>query len=253
MNHAAPQSLLLRRGAEERHACFVVVEANALDSPAASPEAMLSGAEQAQFAALRFAPKRISFLLGRLAAKRALGVLLNEADLRAIDIYNGVFGQPLVRHARAGGIDVTVSHSYGVAVALAFPAQWPIGIDLEMVPAQSVDTVLAELGASAAEQAWIDAGAPDRMTACGVLWSAREALGKSMKIGLNCPLGVLALGALAAAGSVAAGRAPARSAAWTGTYLHFPQSRCVSQTDSGRVLSMAAPGEITFDSWPQLR
>lgn len=248
MSSAAPQILLLRRGAEEQRACFVVVESDALGAPAALPETLLSDAEQAQFAALRFAPKRTSFLLGRLAAKRALGALLAEPDLSRIDIYNGGFGQPLVRHARAGRIDVSVSHSHGVAVALAFPAEWPMGIDLELVPAQSVDTVLAELGASAAEQAWIDAGAPDRVTACGVLWSAREALGKSMKIGLNCPLGLLALGAIAAAGSAASG-----TAAWAGTYLHFPQSRCVSQTDGGRVLSIAAPAEISFDSWPQLR
>lgn len=243
MNTAAPQSLLLRHGAQEQRASFVVVEADALESPGALPEAMLSDAEQAQFAALRFAPKRHSFLLGRLAAKRALGALLTEPDLRRIDIYNGVFGQPLVRHARAGGVDVTVSHSHGMAVALAFPAEWPIGIDLERVSAQSADTVLGELDASAAEQAWIDTGAADRVTACGVLWSAREALGKSMKIGLNCPLGILALGEIAAAGT----------AAWAGTYSYFPQSRCLSQTSGGRALSLAVPREITLDPWPQIR
>ena len=243
MNTTALQTLMLRRGADERRAVFAMLEADALRSPGALPGAMLSDAEQAQFARLRFAPKQQSFLLGRLAAKRALGELLGELDLRTIEIYNGVFGQPLVRHARAGGIDVTVSHSHGMAVALAYPAEWPAGIDLEMVPAQSVDTVLGELGISAAERAWLDAGTVDRATACGMLWSAREALGKSMKIGLNCPLGILALGEIAAAGS----------AAWAGTYIHFPQSRCWSCSSDGRVLSIAAPGEIMFDSWPQIR
>ena len=245
MNLAAPQSLLLRRGAEARRACFVVVEAAALDSPAALPAAMLSSAEQTHFAALRFAPKRISFLLGRLAAKRALSAQLDEADLRAIEIRNGVFGQPVVLHARAAGWDVTVSHSQGVAVALACPADWPIGIDLEAVAPQTVDTVLGELGLSAAEQAWLAAGAAGRADQCGVLWSAREALGKSMKTGLNCPLHLLALGAIDA---TAIHGVPA----WSGAYLNFPQARCIAQLSNGRVLTLALPREIEVDVWPQL-
>lgn len=245
MNHARPQSLLLRRGAEVQRASFVVVDAAALDAPAGLPAAWLSDAEQAQFAALRLVPKQQGFLLGRLAAKRALGALLAEPDLRRIDIYNGVFGQPLVRHARAGGIDVSVSHSHGMAVALAYPAAWPMGIDLERVSAASVDTVLAELGLSSAEQAWLASGAAERAAMCGVLWSAREALGKSIKTGLNCPLHILALGAIDA---TALDGGPA----WRGAYLNFPQSRCLSQQRGGRVLSLALPREVEADAWPQL-
>ncbi len=244
MNLAALQSLLLRRGAEERRACFVAVETDALGSPAALPEAMLSTAEQTRFAALRFAPKRISFLLGRLAAKRALSALLDEPDLRAIEIRNGVFGQPVVLHARAAGWDVTVSHTQGVAVALAHPADWPMGIDLEAVAPQTVDTVLGELGLSAAEQAWLVAGAAERAARCGVLWGAREALGKSIKTGLNCPLHLLALGAIDA---TAIHGLPA----WSGAYLNFPQARCMAQLSNGRVLTLALPREIEADVWPQ--
>lgn len=245
MSAAAPQSLLLRRGAEERRACFVVVEADAPGAPKVWPEAMLSGAELVRFAALRFAPKRISFLLGRLAAKRALSALLDETDLRAIEIRNGVFGQPVVLHARAAGWDVTVSHSQGVAVALAYPADWPMGIDLEAVAPQAVDTVLGELGLSAAERAWLAAGGAERAAMCGVLWSAREALGKSIKTGLNCPLHLLALGAIDA---TAIHGVPA----WSGAYLNFPQARCMAQLSNGRVLTMALPREIETDAWPQL-
>jgi len=234
-----PQALTLRHGDEERRAIFAVAEAVELQAPAA----FLSEAELAGFSALRFPLKQQGFLLGRLAAKRALGALLAEPDLRRIEIGSGVFGQPLVRHPRAEGIDVTLSHSHGLAVALAYPAESPLGVDLETVSEVAAGTILAELQLSAAEKAWLAARTIDEATACGVLWTAREALGKSMKIGLNCPLGVLSLGQLE----------PAGAAAWDCRYANFPQSRCLSQAIDGRVLSIALPSETELSAWPQLR
>jgi phosphopantetheinyl transferase len=103
-----------------------------------------------------------------------------------------------------------------------------------------VAAVLGELQMSDAEQAWLAARPADRTTACGVLWTAREALGKSMKTGLNCPLGILALAHLESAGA----------AAWAGRYANFPQSRCVSQQIDGRVLSVAMPLAVELAPWP---
>lgn len=237
------QTLALRRGNQERCAIFSVVAEIELQAPEALPQALLSESELAGFRALRFAPKQQGFLLGRLAAKRALGALLGEPDLRRIEIQSGVFGQPMVHHPRAGGAEVTVSHSQGLAVALAYPGHGPMGVDLETVSAASAGTILGELQVSAAEQAWLAAGAVSQATACGVLWTAREALGKSMKIGLNCPLGILSLERLEIAGA----------AAWTGRYTNFPQSCCLSQASGGRVLSVALPKEIELAPWPQLR
>ena len=155
---------------------------------------LLGDTELARFATLRFARKQADFLLGRLVAKRALGALLDEPDPRRITIDSGVFGQPLVRHARAAGVEITLSHSHGLAIAIAHTGESPLGLDLEQVPVNSADTVLAQLQPSPAESAWLAAGTVDPAIACSVLWTAREALGKSMKIGLNCPLGTLEIG-----------------------------------------------------------
>lgn len=237
------QALTLRHGDEERPTTFAVVGKIELQAAAALPQSMLGEAELAGFAALRFPLKRQGFLLGRLAAKRALGALLAEPDLRRIEIRSGVFGQPLVRHPRAGRIEVTLSHSHGLAVALAYPGELPMGVDLETVSAAAAATILGELQLSAAEKAWLAAGTVDEATACGVLWTAREALGKSMKIGLNCPLGILALDHIESAGA----------AAWAGRYANFPQSQCLSQAIDGRILSIAMPLKTELSAWPQLR
>ena len=224
------QSLVLRHGKIEQPVFFAA--ADALPS-----EDFLGAGEQERAAGLQFAAKKESFLLGRLAAKRALGALLDEPDLRQIEIRAGIYGQPLVHHPRAGGAQVTLSHSHGLAVALAFPAGVPMGIDLETVAAVPAATILGELEASPPELTWLVASGVDDATACCVLWSAREALGKALTVGVNSPLGVLALSEIRSDGD----------GAWAGRYQNFPQCRCLSQARVGRVLSLALPGVAELD------
>ena len=226
------QTLLLRHGDLEQPVCFATADA------AASPEEFLGESENDRLKEFRFPAKREAFLLGRLAAKRALGALLEEPDLRRIEIRSGIYGQPLVEHPRAGLTEVTVSHSHGRAVALAYPAQYPMGIDLETLSAISAPTILGELEASPAELTWLATGGVAQAAACGLLWTAREALGKALRIGLNSPLGILALSEIQAAGEQA----------WASRYLNFPQCRCLSQVKNGRVLSLAMPGDTRLDS-----
>jgi phosphopantetheinyl transferase len=229
------QSLVLRHGKIEQRVCFAA-------GGAVPPEEFLSEGENAMLAGFRFAAKKQGFLLGRLAAKRALGALFDEPDLRQIEIRSGIYGQPLVHHPRAGSAEVSVSHSHGLAVALAFPAGYPMGIDLETVSAVSAETIIGELEASPPELTWLATGGADAATACCVLWTAREALGKALRIGLNSPLGVLALSEIRAVAE----------ATWTGRYLNFPQCQCLSQIKGDRVLSLAMPKDIELSARLQL-
>jgi phosphopantetheinyl transferase len=109
-----------------------------------------------------------------------------------------------------------------------------MGIDLESAAAVSAATVLGEIEASPAELTWLVSSGVDEATACCVLWTAREALGKSFKLGLNSPLGVLALGEIRGAGDKQ----------WAGSYRNFPQCRCVSQAEGSRVMSLALPKDV---------
>jgi len=225
------QSLSLRHAMREFPVCFAAVEA----LPAGE---FLGEDEKLQVAGFQFPAKKESFLLGRFAAKCALGAMLAEPDLRQIAIRAGIYGQPLIEHPRAGTADVSVSHSHGLAVALAFPAAYPMGIDLETVAAGSAATILGEMQASPAELAWLVSSGVDDATACFVLWTAREALGKALKLGINSPLGILALAEIQASGE---GR-------WTGRYANFPQCRCLAQSHGNRVLSVALPKEAELSA-----
>jgi len=229
------QSLVLRHGKIEQPVCFAAVDA-------VPPEEFLSESEKERLGSFQFAAKKQEFLLGRSAAKRALGALLEEPDLRQIEIRSGIYGQPLVHHPRISSAEVTVSHSHGLAIALAYPAEYPMGIDLETISTVSAETIIGELEASPQELTWLATGGVDAATACCVLWTAREALGKALRIGLNSPLGVLSLSEIRA---VAEGT-------WVGRYLNFSQCQCLSQAKGGRVLSLAMPKDIELSAQFQL-
>jgi phosphopantetheinyl transferase len=230
------QALVLRHGGNEQRICFAAADAIAQDE-------FLSPSEAVQVAGFQFSPKKQGFLVGRLAAKRALGALLEEPDLRRIEIHAGIYGQPLVQHPRAGSAEVSVSHSHGLAVALAFRAECPMGIDLETISAVSAEVVLREIEASPPELAWLATGGVDPATACCVLWTAREALGKSFRLGLNSPLGILALSEIR----------PQGEASWTCRYVNFPRCQCLSQSKDGRVLSLAMPADASLGGKLQWR
>jgi phosphopantetheinyl transferase len=230
------QTLVLRHGKIEQRVCFAAVDA-------VPSEEILSEREKEQLGGYQFAAKQQNFLLGRLAAKCALGALLPERDLRRIEIRAGEHGQPLVQHPQAGSAEVTVSHSHGLAVALAYSAAYPMGIDLETVSAVSATTIIGELEASAPEQAWLAVAGVDDATACCVLWTAREALGKALKVGLDRPLGALSLTEIRTVGE----------GNWVGRYLNYPQCQCLLQAHGGRVLSLAMPREAELNPWPRLQ
>jgi len=209
------QTLVLRHGKSEQRIFFSAADA-------IPPLEFLSPSETEQAAGFQFAAKKQGFLLGRLAAKRALGALLEEPDLRRIEIRSGIYGQPLVQHLRA---------------------ECPMGIDLETISAASAEVVLGELEASPPELTWLATGGVDPATACCVLWTAREALGKSFKLGLNSPLGILALSEIR----------PEGEDTWACRYVNFPRCQCLSQAKDGRVLSLAMPADASLGGKLQWR
>ncbi|MFM9970349.1 MAG: 4'-phosphopantetheinyl transferase family protein [Burkholderiales bacterium] len=236
------QALKVRHGGFESSASFATATTTDLRLPQHSPELILNDAELARFRGFQFAAKQNAFLLGRLAAKRAIGQLLGEPELRHIEIVSGVYGQPLMRHPRSGDIDVTLSHSQQLAVALAFPHEYPMGIDLESVAENSAAMLIEEMAASDQEKAWITASPLNIADSCGLLWTAREALGKLLKTGLRSPMNLFSLGEIQ----------PLDATAWAGNYRYFLQCRSVSRVDAGRVLSIALPVGVELHPWPGL-
>ncbi len=192
-------------------------------------EGFLSGAERSQAASYAFARRRESYALGRLAAKVALGAYLAEPDWTRIELSRGALGEPLANHAGVQRVEVSLSHTDGLAAAVGFPREIRAGVDVEVVDAARADTVRSELRFHAAEETWLSGVAVETQSAYVMLWTVREALGKALRCGLGCPPELLAASAIT----------PAAGGAWETRYQNFPQYRCLSWIDGVRILSLA--------------
>lgn len=128
--------------------------------------------------------RRLEFLLGRVAAKRAL-VALNEGG-RANDwnIRYGVFRQPVVDGpgpARA----VSISHSGERAVAVAFDQGLLCGVDLETLRDGSQAAIESQMSEADLELlAQLDLPYGHALT---LGWSVKESVSKALRIGLLAP------------------------------------------------------------------
>jgi 4'-phosphopantetheinyl transferase len=172
------------------------------------------------------AQRRCSFVMGRVAARRALACYLDVESLVGFDIGRGVFDQPILADARA---EVSISHCEGLAFGLAFPAGHQMAIDCEPIAARSAATIRSHVAAAELE-ACSSLGLGDA-AALTLLWVAREALSKVLRCGLMTSPSTLAVERLhREAGGVIRGR-----------FAHFPQYQVLAWVLGERVLGLVAP------------
>jgi 4'-phosphopantetheinyl transferase len=189
----------------------------------------LGPTETAYFSTLRFERRQRSYLLGRYAAKVALRALLDEPDLRAIEIGRGVFDQPIVLSLPTAACDVTISHTDRLAVALAFPRGHPMGIDIERVDPDRLGTILSQL--SDQEKEWVAASAENRLGLATALWTAKEALSKVLRTGLMSPMEIYGLAEFNLV----------QTGTWQGLFRYFGQYRTMVCVGRSYALGIVLP------------
>lgn len=180
----------------------------------AEAEAWLHPGELARAQAMAFPVRRAAFLLGRIAAKRALAGALGAAPVSEIAVEEGVFGQPIV--AGPGRLPcIGIAHTGDWAAALAYDPRHPMGIDLESEDPTRSDAIRSQ--ATVGELALLARLRLPEPSACTLLWTVKEALGKALTTGLMCPLWVYEVDAIA-------GEAGFQAA----SFAHFKQYRALS-------------------------
>lgn len=183
--------------------------------------------EQRTADAFRYPRRQTTYLLGRRAAKAALAVCFSAVAPRDIEIVNGVFGQPRVR---AAGLDVEISltHSEQIAVAVACPGGHPVGVDLELLDADRA--AVAETQLTPEERAQLPASLTPPEFGPVACWAMREALGKVLRCGLTVPAEILAVEGFAA-----------RPGGCTARFRHFGQYRSETWRLGHHVLALVLP------------
>lgn len=133
---------------------------------------------------LEFEKRIRSFLLGRFAAKQAVGALIGEEDLKNILIQSGVFTQPIVL-SKKQNIQVSITHCDDFGTALAFPEAHPMGIDLEKISPDKREVLERQI--TNAERERVKACSFSYDAGLTLLWTAKEAISKVLKTGLMTP------------------------------------------------------------------
>jgi 4'-phosphopantetheinyl transferase len=157
--------------------------------------AWLGPSERAYAARLLVPKRRADFLLGRWAAKELLADLISASAggvpaPGAFEIVPGPLGAPVVRRPDGTRLPfgVSVSHSDGTAFCAAWPDpddRLAAGADLERIEPRS-EAFVRDFFTGDERAAW-RARAPGRArdALATALWSAKEAVLKALRLGLN--------------------------------------------------------------------
>lgn len=240
----------LHRERQDFSAGFCFVKA----SPGSLTErlGLLHPVETAYYQTLKHDLRRANYLMGRIAAKMAIGALPGDEGIRAgfltgghasdsmgitrhidptsIAIEFGVFWFPVVKHYPGGAVQVCISHCDDLGVALAFPEEHPLGVDLER--AGGVNTEAIKPYVAAAESALLARHGLDERLGLTVLWTMKEAVSKILRTGLMADLQLLEIDSLemAADGSI-----------YVATFRHLGQYKVMTGHRGDYVCSVVLP------------
>ena len=162
------------------------------------PGAWLSAAELERLARFRFEKRRSEWLLGRYTAKTLVAASLGRRGgpapgLGSIEVIPEPSGAPFVRDVESGTrlpVSVSISHSASRGLAAVLFTDEPgaegctVGVDLERIEPRSDGFIRDFL--TAAERAEVASAAPAaRAARANGIWSAKEAVLKTLKLGLT--------------------------------------------------------------------
>jgi len=232
--------LTIRREGRVFDAFLAAVPAREFENLSRVADDFLATAERDYFRGLRFPRRRESYLLGRRAAKLALGEYLREPGLNKLEVYSGVFQQPMVRYAAAEPPGVSVSHCGKLAVALAFPIDHPMALDVEEIDAERCATIQTQM--SAWERQRARGGEAAESSLSTMIWTAKEALSKALKCGLMSPIEILGLSELQTL----------LDNSWTGLYQNFPQYKFLAWSNASLAFSIVLPKKSNLDPTPAI-
>jgi phosphopantetheinyl transferase len=144
----------------------------------------LCGAEIERFHRFRVESGRCDFLAGRIAAKSGLMKMFESNAPDQWEIVNGTNGEPSIAGPGSDST-VTITHSDGIGIAAIATEGFRCGIDLETCERDIGDVIQSQV--SREEAIWAQKGGQREKERWILLWTTREAFGKSLGTGLLDP------------------------------------------------------------------
>ncbi len=198
--------------------------------------ALLHPAERAFYENLKIPRRKQSYLLGRIAAKTAVSTLLEGNDPTSFHIGSGIFDFPVIKGLNAS-IQVSISHCNDIGVALAFPEEHPLGVDIEKIDEQRLQIMKGQL--TGEETALLEDCQIASPTGFTLAWTIKEAFSKVLKTGLTADFNVLQINSIERTGQ-----------AYTSTFRYFDQCKAVSIHSGNYACTIILPKKTTADLEP---
>lgn len=196
-------------------------------------ELFLHPKESIYFENLVYPKRQLSYLLGRYSAKQALSAYLKEENLTTICIENGFFQQPIVSHSLHSNLQVSLSHAEEYSLAIAFHEVHTMGVDIELINAEKINTIKTQLTESEKKYA---STFLNEMTILTLMWTAKEALSKVLKCGLLIPFELLEIVDISE-----------DQATYFSEFKNFSQYTCLSFQLDNTICSIVYPKKIKID------
>lgn len=174
--------------------------------------------------------RRISYVCGRYAAKKAVNSLDKGFNLRDIYVENGVFKHPVLKNKE---LDITISHAENYSVSLAFSRNFVFGIDIEKTDGINIDSLARILDIRELEM--LTDIEQDLHKKLLLLWALKEALGKCLKTGININLDILGVRFIKKMHDY-----------FEGEFLNFPQYKFIVFAYENFYISIVFPKYIDF-------
>jgi 4'-phosphopantetheinyl transferase EntD len=134
-------------------------------------------------AKMKRSDRRMSFLLGRSAARQALKSIWGELPMD-LSIENAERHNPIVKSGKFPRQNISISHKNNLAVAAAFEAGFYFGIDLEEINCTTMPLLMEFM--TSAEKLSLQ-GCPPHAAYSLAIFSAKEALSKLTTLGFQVP------------------------------------------------------------------
>ncbi len=191
--------------------------------------------ERARYDSLKYVRRKESYLLGRLSAKAALSELTGFRNAAALFIDRGVFDFPVVKCPAMPNHQVSISHSQGISMSVAFAEAHPVGIDIEQVTNRNREVMRNQL--TTKEEALLKGIRLDDTWGYTLLWSIKESLSKVIKTGMMIDFSLLEVNTLSVKGI----------REYVGTFSQFGQYQAISFSLGDYVVSITLPKRSIVD------
>lgn len=191
--------------------------------------------EKSYYDTLKFDRRKKSYLLGRITGKQAVSkLLLEEQAIDSFAIQFGVFYFPVVNYIGCQNIQVTIAHCGSLGVALAYPEEHPLGIDVEKIDTDKLETM--KLLVVDKEFDLISSCSLDILEGSTFIWTIKEALSKVLKTGLTLDFKILEIETLHKEGT-----------SYISTFKYFYQYKAISMKIGSHVFSIVLPKKTCCD------